>query len=61
MRQGVRMHFVGLDLAWGTRQPTGVAVLDDAGRLVTVGAVRTDEEIVACAPDHPVFRITVDG
>ena len=52
MRQGVRMHFVGLDLAWGTRQPTGVAVLDDAGRRVTVGAVRTDEEIVAALGEY---------
>ena len=46
------MHFVGLDLAWGTRQPTGVAVLDDSGRLVTIGAVRTDEEIVAALGEY---------
>ena len=26
-----------------------------------VTAKSTDEEIVACAPDHPVFRITVEG
>ncbi|MCD4523801.1 DUF429 domain-containing protein [Nocardioides sp. cx-173] len=39
------MHFVGIDLAWGERQPTGVAVLDDEARLVLVRAVRTDEEI----------------
>ena len=28
------MHFIGVDLAWGERKPTGLAVLDDAGRLV---------------------------
>jgi predicted RNase H-like nuclease/ppGpp synthetase/RelA/SpoT-type nucleotidyltranferase len=39
------MYFVGLDLAWGNRQPTGIAVLDDAGRLVHISAVRTDDEI----------------
>ncbi len=45
------MHFVGMDLAWGTRQPTGLAVLDDDGRLVHISAVRTDDEIVeALAP-----------
>ena len=38
-------HVVGVDLAWGERQPTGVAVLDDGGRLVRVCAVRTDAEI----------------
>jgi predicted RNase H-like nuclease/ppGpp synthetase/RelA/SpoT-type nucleotidyltranferase len=38
---------IGIDLAWGGKQPTGLAVLDDDGRLVHVSAVRTDEEIVA--------------
>jgi predicted RNase H-like nuclease/ppGpp synthetase/RelA/SpoT-type nucleotidyltranferase len=47
MRQGVRMHFVGVDLAWGDRKPTGLAVLDDAGRLVHVSAAGSDEEIAA--------------
>ena len=41
------MHFVGVDLAWGERKPTGLAVLDDEGRLVHVSTARTDEEIVA--------------
>ena len=45
------MHHIGIDLAWGLRQPTGLAVLDDAGRLVHVSAVRTDEQIeTALAP-----------
>lgn len=37
--------FVGIDLAWGARARTGIAVVDDAGRLVQSGAVRTDDEI----------------
>ncbi|ROR92875.1 DUF429 domain-containing protein [Nocardioides aurantiacus] len=41
------MFHIGVDLAWGRRQPTGVAVLDDEGRLVQLAAVRTDEEILA--------------
>ncbi|WP_028643794.1 DUF429 domain-containing protein [Nocardioides sp. URHA0020] len=45
------MHFVGIDLAWGERQPTGLAVLDEDAQLVHVSAVRTDEEIrAALAP-----------
>jgi predicted RNase H-like nuclease len=36
---------IGVDLAWGTRAPTGVAVLDPQGRLVQLVSVRTDEEI----------------
>lgn len=39
------MHFVGVDLAWGDRKPTGLAVLDDDGHLLHVSAVRSDEEI----------------
>jgi len=37
--------FVGIDLAWGTKARTGMAVVDDAGRLLQSGAVRTDDEI----------------
>ena len=45
------MQHIGIDLAWGLKQPTGLAVLDDAGRLVHVSAVRTDEQIeTALAP-----------
>lgn len=41
------MYFLGVDLAWGVRRPTGVAVLDEDGRLVHVSAAKTDDEIVA--------------
>ncbi len=41
------MYFVGVDLAWGDRKPTGLAVLDDDGRLQHLSAVSTDEEIAA--------------
>jgi predicted RNase H-like nuclease/ppGpp synthetase/RelA/SpoT-type nucleotidyltranferase len=40
------MHFVGVDLAWAARQPTGLAVLDDDGCLVHISTARTDDEIV---------------
>ncbi len=39
------MYFVGVDLAWGDRKPTGLAVLDADGRLVHVSAARTDDEV----------------
>ena len=41
------MYFIGVDLAWGLRNPTGIAVVDRAGRLVSVGAVRDDADILA--------------
>lgn len=41
------MYFLGVDLAWGVRRPTGLAVLDEGGRLVHVSAAKTDDEIVA--------------
>ena len=40
------MHFIGIDLAWGQRNPTGVAVLDDAGTLLHVSRQHSDEEIL---------------
>jgi predicted RNase H-like nuclease/ppGpp synthetase/RelA/SpoT-type nucleotidyltranferase len=41
------MHFAGVDLAWGEKKPTGVAVLDADGRLVHLSAQGDDESIVA--------------
>ncbi|MBW0015541.1 DUF429 domain-containing protein [Mycobacterium sp.] len=40
------MFFAGVDLAWGTRNPSGVAVVDDDGRLVHLGAVRDDAAVL---------------
>ncbi|QWC85147.1 DUF429 domain-containing protein [Nocardioidaceae bacterium] len=39
------MHYVGIDLAWGERKPSGVAVLDGDARLLHVAAAQSDEEI----------------
>ena len=45
------MHFVGLDLAWGERKPTGVAVVDDTGTLVYLGVAHDAPSIrAAVAP-----------
>jgi predicted RNase H-like nuclease/ppGpp synthetase/RelA/SpoT-type nucleotidyltranferase len=40
------MHYVGVDLAWGQQRPTGLAVLDDRGRLVHVSMEGDDDSIV---------------
>lgn len=45
VRQGA-VHHVGVDLAWGDRSPTGLAVLDAAARLVHLSAVTTDDEVL---------------
>jgi predicted RNase H-like nuclease len=41
------MHFVGLDLAWGEKNNTGIAVVDAQGRLLHVGAAHDDAGIEA--------------
>lgn len=46
------MYFVGLDLAWGDRKPTGVAVVDDAGKLVYLGAAHDDSSIKAAVAPY---------
>lgn len=43
---------VGLDLAWGERARTGVAVADPKGRLVASASMRMDEEITAFVNSH---------
>ena len=46
------MHYVGVDLAWGERKPTGVAVVDESGRLLVLGSVTHDDEIVDLIGEH---------
>ncbi len=41
------MHYVGVDLAWGKERPTGLAVLDAAGRLVHLSAQGKDDAILS--------------
>lgn len=48
------MYFAGVDLAWGTRNPTGVAIVDSDGCLVSACAVRDDDEILAAL--HPYLH-----
>jgi predicted RNase H-like nuclease len=47
MRQGIDVYFVGLDLAWGENNPSGVAAVDSDGRLLHVGIAQDDEDITA--------------
>ena len=46
------MYFVGVDLAWGEKRPTGLAVLDANGRLTHLSAQSTDETIVAAVSPY---------
>lgn len=41
------MHYIGLDLAWGEKKPTGVAVVDSGGHLVHVSSQTDDASITA--------------
>ncbi len=45
------MRFVGVDLAWGDQKPSGVAALDDDGRLLHVSTQSDDQSLLdALAP-----------
>jgi len=45
------MYFVGLDLAWGEKNQSGVAVVDPDGRLLHIGGAQDDASITsAIAP-----------
>jgi predicted RNase H-like nuclease len=41
------VYFVGVDLAWGQRSPTGVAVLDRRGKLRHIGVAGDDADLLA--------------
>ena len=43
----LRVYFVGVDLAWGERNPTGVAAIDGGGVLRHVGSAGSDDDILA--------------
>lgn len=40
------MYFVGVDLAWGRHNPTGLAALDAAGSLCHVGVAGDDDDVL---------------
>lgn len=40
-------HLIGLDLAWGAKRRSGLAVLDATGRLLDLADLHSDEEILA--------------
>lgn len=40
------MYYLGVDLAWGPRSPTGVAVLDADGDLCHAGAAGGDDDLL---------------
>ena len=53
------MHYVGVDLAWGQRAATGIAVLDAAGRLLTLDTVTTDAQILHLLDRHAADEVLV--
>jgi predicted RNase H-like nuclease len=38
--------FIGIDLAWGGQAATGLATIDEAGRIEDIATALTDGEIV---------------
>jgi predicted RNase H-like nuclease len=46
------VRFVGIDLAWGGRRPSGLAVLDPEGRVVDQGWATGDGELSAFLAAH---------
>ncbi len=55
--------FLGLDLAWSARNPSGLAAIDERGRVVDArGDLRTDAEILAWVRAHlaPTAFIGID-
>ena len=57
-----RVRFVGIDLAWGERNPSGVAVLDADGRLIRSGTLGDDVAILDFIADvEPGLVVAMDA
>jgi predicted RNase H-like nuclease len=46
------MRFIGVDLAWGKRNPSGLAAIDRGGKVVAEAIATTDAEIAAFVSAH---------
>jgi predicted RNase H-like nuclease len=46
------MRFIGVDLAWGGTNPSGLAALDERGCVVAEGLGTSDDEIAAFVSGH---------
>lgn len=53
------MHYIGLDLAWGEKKPTGVAVVDTDGQLLHVSSQTDDASITAALSAYVVGPVLV--
>lgn len=55
-------RFVGIDLAWKAKALTGLAVVDESGRLLASRTAITDDEIVDWVKEHrDVVVVAVDA
>ena len=58
------MKFVGIDIAWSERKPSGVAVIDSDGTLIRAsGNLRSNDDICEFAGlnDHEDVVVTIDA
>lgn len=55
------MQVAGIDLAWGQRARTGIALTDDDGRLLRSGSVTTDAEILEFLSGSRPAVIAIDA
>jgi predicted RNase H-like nuclease len=46
------MRFIGVDLAWGERNPSGLAVLDQGGEVVAEDLATSDADVAAFVSAH---------
>lgn len=46
------VHFIGIDLAWGERATSGLAVLDEIGTLTHISRAATDDAIAEALGDY---------
>jgi predicted RNase H-like nuclease len=61
MHRAARAVHVGIDLAWGYRARTGLAAVDETGRLLDVTSVLTDDEVLGWVDVHEPRVVAIDA
>lgn len=55
------MQVAGIDLAWGSRARTGIAVTDESGALLRSGSVLTDDDIAGFLAGSSPAVVAIDA
>ncbi len=61
MNSGVKMYYIGVDLAWTTKNETGICILEENKCIYLESEVFTDDEIVRLILNYQPCIVSIDA